>query len=80
MEITRIIEIEPDAEELSARKLTRLLNAEFGKLKKSKRYMPAYKEGGFRLYPMAFDPKTTSAADKRKMADRLRAALELLEK
>ena len=68
-----------DAEDLSVRKLTRLLNKKYGKPKKTKRYMAAYKEGGFRLYPMAYDPKTTSKADKKKMVDRLRAALALLE-
>ena len=68
-----------DAEELSVRKLTRLLNSQFGKPKKKKRYFEKQKDGGFRLYPMRFDPKTTTAADKRAMITRLGSALALLK-
>ena len=68
-----------DAEELSVRKLTRLLNSKFGKPKKKKRYFEKQKDGGFRLYPMRFDPKTTPRADKTAMISRLETALALLK-
>lgn len=68
-----------DAQDLSVRKLTRDLNAEFGKPKKKPRYFEKQKNGGFRLYPMSFDPKRTKPPERRKMADRLREALEMLE-
>ena len=67
-------------EGLSVRQLTRELNKEFGKVRKPKRYFEKSKGGGFRLYPMRFDPKTTDDETKAKMLDKLRAAIELLEK
>ena len=68
-----------DAEDLSVRKLTRLLNQEFGKPKKKKRYFEKQKGGGFRMYPMRYDPKTTTTADKKAMISRLETALALLK-
>lgn len=66
-------------EELSVRKLTRDLNAEFGKPKKQKRYMDRKGERGFRLYPMLFDPEKTHGATKKKMIGVLQEALAKLE-
>jgi len=66
-------------EDLSVRKLVRELNARYGKPVGKKRYLEKYKDGGFRLFPMRFDPKTTSAEARQLMASRLRQALERLE-
>jgi len=68
-----------EAEVLSVRKLTRLLNTRFGKPNTKKRYFEKQKDGGFRLYPMRFDPKSTTSADKRAMIARLEKALDLLK-
>ena len=67
-------------EELSVRQLTRELNKFFGKPKKAKKYFEKSKGGGFRLYPMRFDPKTTDEDTKTKMLEKLKTAIELLEK
>jgi ParB/RepB/Spo0J family partition protein len=67
-------------EGLSVRQLTRELNKEFSKVKKPKRYFEKSKGGGFRLYPMRYDPKTTDQETKNKMLEKLKTAIELLEK
>ena len=69
--------IEKDA--LTVRQLQRALNKEFGKPKKKVRYFESQKGGGFRLYPMSFDPKKTDDATREMMRERLREALGLLE-
>jgi len=66
-------------EDLSIRKLTRELNATFGKVKKKKRYLEKQDSGGFRLYPMKFDPKSTPASAKKTMLAKLKIAVALLE-
>ena len=66
--------------EASTRLLQRQINQELGKPKKQKRYFEKKKGGGFRLYPMQFDPQKTAPDVKDKMIEKLRIALELLEK
>ena len=67
-------------EDLSVKQLQRRLNKELGKPKKPKaRYFEKQKDGGFRLYPMRFDPKRTDEATKATMATKLKEALALLE-
>lgn len=68
-----------EEEDLSVRQLTRELNKRFGKPKKQQRYLEKTKGGGFRLYPMRFDPKKTDDEIKQKMIEKLRSALALLE-
>ena len=65
-------------EELSVRQLQRELDKTFGKPKKKVRYMEK-KGGGFRLYPMRFDPDKTDIATRETMKEKLREALCLLE-
>ena len=66
-------------EGLSVRKLTRDLNLRYGKLKRQKRYMDRTSDGGFRLYPMKFDPKRTPPELRKAMLRRLKEAIERLE-
>jgi len=66
-------------EGLSVRKLTRDLNLRYGKLKRQKRYMERLRDGGFRLYPMKFDPKRTPPELRKAMLRRLKEAVERLE-
>lgn len=64
---------------LSVRNLVRKLNSQFGKPKKRTRYLERTPEGGFRLFPMRFDPRATDAKTREAMADRLKEALTFLE-
>jgi len=66
-------------EALSAEDLKKRLAKETRKLKKKKKLI-AKRKDGFRLYPFAFDPKTTDDAEKKEMAKVLKSALEILEK
>lgn len=72
--LTRIVH-----EKLSARTLTRLLNQKYGKKRSKKRYLDRYKDGGFRLFPMKFDPSKTPSEDKEEMLSLLKDALDRLE-
>jgi hypothetical protein len=67
-----------ESEGLSVRQLTRALNAELGKPKKKTRYLER-KGGGFRLFPMRFDPKTTDEGAKARMLEKLKEAVAMLE-
>ena len=65
-------------EDLSVRRLKSDLNKEYGKGKKKVRYFE--KQGkGFRLYPMRFDPEKTDDETRKKMAEKLKEALRMLE-
>jgi ParB/RepB/Spo0J family partition protein len=69
-----------EEDDLTVRKLQRALNKAFGKPKKKARYYERdTKTGGFRLYPMRFDPKTTDEATKAKLLSVLKEALGVLE-
>lgn len=69
-----------EEEGLTVRMLQRALNKELGKPKKKVRYFEQDKKsGGFRLYPMRFDPKKTDEATKEKMVGVLKEALSALE-
>jgi len=66
--------------ELTVRQLARLLNkTKLGRVAKKARYFEKQKGGGFRLYPMRFDPKTTDAATKAKLLEVLKEAVSALE-
>jgi ParB/RepB/Spo0J family partition protein len=66
--------------ELTVRQLARLLKKEkLGRVAKKARYFEK-KGGGFRLYPMRFDPKTTDEATKAKLLEVLKEAVGVLEK
>ncbi len=66
--------------DLTVRQLARLLNKKkFGRVAKKARYFEKQKGGGFRLYPMRFDPKTTDEATKAKLLEVLRDAVAVLE-
>ncbi len=65
---------------LSVRKLTRDLNAKFKKRKVKPRYIDRRRDGGFRIYPMKFDPVSTSKATRKKMLGVFRDAIERIEK
>lgn len=65
---------------LTVRQLARLLNKKkFGRVAKKARYFEKQKGGGFRLYPMRFDPKTTDEATKEKLLAVLKEAMGVLE-
>ena len=65
--------------ELTVRQLARLLKKKkLGRVAKKARYFEK-KGGGFRLYPMRFDPKTTDEDTKTKLLAVLREALGVLE-
>jgi ParB-like chromosome segregation protein Spo0J len=66
--------------ELTVRQLARLLNkTKLGRVAKKARYFEKQKGGGFRLYPMRFDPKTTDEATKTKLLEVLKEAVSALE-
>ena len=66
--------------DLTVRQLARVLNKKkLGRVTKKARYFEKQKEGGFRLYPMRFDPKSTDEDAKAKMIGVLRDALQMLE-
>jgi ParB/RepB/Spo0J family partition protein len=66
--------------ELTVRQLARLLNkTKLGRVAKKARYFEKQKGGGFRLYPMSFDPKTTNEATKAKFIAVLKEAVGVLE-
>ena len=66
--------------ELTVRQLARLLNkTKLGRVAKKARYFEKQKGGGFRLYPMRFDPKTTDEATKTKLLEVLKDAVAALE-
>lgn len=66
--------------ELTVRQLARVLNKKkFGRVAKKARYFEKQSGGGFRLYPMRFDPKTTDEATKAKLLEVLKEAVSVLE-
>lgn len=66
--------------ELTVRQLARVLNKKrLGRPAKKARYFEKQKGGGFRLYPMRFDPKTTDEETKSKLLAVLKEALSVLE-
>jgi ParB family transcriptional regulator, chromosome partitioning protein len=66
--------------ELTVRQLARLLNkTKLGRVAKKARYFESTKDGGFRLYPMRFDPKTTDEATKAKLLEVLKEAVGVIE-
>ena len=67
------------AEELSAEALKKRLAKEVKKVKKPKKLIEKRKDG-FRLYPFAFDAKTTAEAEKKQMVSALEDALHFLKK
>jgi len=67
-------------EEMTVRQLARLLNKKkLGRVAKKARYFESMKGGGFRLYPMRFDPSTTDDATKGKLLAVLKEAVAVLE-
>ena len=67
-----------DEENLSVRKLSRRLGAEHCRRPTRKRYIETRRNGGFRLYPMSFDPDLTSDRNQKIMVEKLEQALQLL--
>jgi ParB/RepB/Spo0J family partition protein len=66
--------------ELTVRQLARLLNkTKLGRVAKKARYFEKQRGGGFRLYPMRFDPKNTDEATKAKLLGVLKEAVKALE-
>ena len=66
-------------EALSVRQLVRTMNAELGKRKSQGRILEHREGGGFRIWPVRFDPTTTSKEARERMKEKLIEAIAVLD-
>ena len=73
--LTRVIE-----KKLSVRELEKEIRKAYRKSTTKRRYIEVKKTGGFRLYAMTFEPGKTDEDTRQMMIEKLKGALELLER